>query len=210
MTPPTPVHPFLKLGQNAVFRLGAVASKQFVTDGLPQVAFAGRSNVGKSSLQNALLGRNGLVRTSRTPGRTREINFFEIPGSGWIVDLPGFGYARGGIASSSTFAKLVGEYLSQESQPALVVYVVDAEVIDSEVDAVCMGRILEAGVPCLVLLNKADRLDQSGRTKTPRAVATRFGLPEPPPLISARTGAGLDKVRDRLLEILCPPPEPAA
>ena len=208
MTAPPQVHPFLKLGQSAIFRLGAVASKQFVTDGLPQVAFAGRSNVGKSSLQNALLGRNGLVRTSRTPGRTREINFFEIPKSGWIVDLPGFGYARGGITSSATFAKLVGEYLSQDSQPALVVYVIDAEVTDSDVDAVCLGRIVEAGVPCLVLLNKADRLDQSGRTKTPREVATRYGLAAPPPLISARTGAGLDKVRDRLLELLTPSSEP--
>ncbi|HNC99008.1 MAG TPA: 50S ribosome-binding GTPase, partial [Myxococcota bacterium] len=73
--------------------MGAAAPSQFVQGELPQIAFAGRSNVGKSSLQNALLGRNGLVRTSRTPGRTREINFFEIPEKGWFVDLPGFGYA---------------------------------------------------------------------------------------------------------------------
>jgi GTP-binding protein len=198
------LHPFLKIGQKAVFRLGAVAPTQFVTDGLPQIAFAGRSNVGKSSLQNALLGRNGLVRTSRTPGRTREINFFELPTLGWFVDLPGFGYARGGVSSSSTFAGLVGQYLSQEGQPALLVYVIDAGVPESDVDLTCLGRILEAGVPCQVVLNKADRLDQSARGRTPGEVARRFSLDAPPALISARTGQGLDELRDRIQELLPP------
>jgi GTP-binding protein len=195
-------HPFLKLGQKAVFRLGAVANPQFVTDGLPQVAFAGRSNVGKSSLQNALLGRSGLVRVSRTPGRTREINFFELPGSGWFVDLPGFGFARGGVSASAGFAGLVGEYLSQLGQPGLLFYILDAGVVDGEVDEICLGRILEAGVPCQVLLNKADRLDQSAKARVRRDVAAKFGLAEPPPLVSARTGQGLDPLRDRILGIL--------
>ena len=198
------IHPLLKLGQTATFRIGAVSPAQFVEGQLPQVAFAGRSNVGKSSLQNALLGRNGLVRTSRTPGRTREINFFEIPEAGWFVDLPGFGYARGGNSSSETFARLVGQYLSQDSQPALVVYVADSEVPESDVDEICLGRILEAGVPCLALLNKADRLDQSGRTLAPRRFGARFPLAEPPLLVSARTGSGLDRVRDRILGLFRP------
>jgi len=197
-------HPFLKLGQKAVFRLGAVAPPQFVVDGLPQVAFAGRSNVGKSSLQNALLGRSGLVRVSRTPGRTREINFFELPEEGWFVDLPGFGYARGGVSASAGFAGLVGEYLSQVGQPALLFYILDSGVVDGEVDEVCLGRILEAGVPCQVLLNKSDRLDQSAKTRVRRDVAAKFGLPEPPPLVSAKTGLGLDALRDRILGLLRP------
>jgi GTP-binding protein len=196
-------HPFLKIGQKAVFRIGAVSSTQFVSDGLPQIAFAGRSNVGKSSLQNALLGRSGLVRTSRTPGRTREINFFELPGKGWFVDLPGFGFARGGVSASSSFAELVGRYLSQESQPALLVYVIDSAVPVSEVDLTCLGRILEAGLPCQVVLNKSDRLDQSSRGRVPRDVAERFSLQERPPLISARTGMGLDDLRDRIQKIVC-------
>ncbi len=198
-------HPFYKLGQKAVFRIGAVGTNQFVTDGLPQIAFAGRSNVGKSSLQNALLGRSGLVRTSSTPGRTREINFFEIPEKGWFVDLPGFGYARGGHQASGSFAKLVGDYLSQEGQPVLVIYILDADVPESEVDSICLGRILDAGVPTLILLNKADRLDQSKRTRYPTMVKERFGLETLPPLISARTGKGLDALRDRILSILEPP-----
>ncbi len=199
-------HPFYKLGQKAVFRLGAVGTNQFVADGLPQIAFAGRSNVGKSSLQNALLGRSGLVRTSTTPGRTREINFFEIPEKGWFVDLPGFGYARGGDAASGGFAKLVGDYLSQEGQPVLVFYVLDADVPESEVDTICLGRILDAGVPCQILMNKADRMDQSKRTRYPTMVKERFELESAPLLISARTGKGLDSLRDRILSIFEPDP----
>lgn len=195
-----------RIGQTAVFRKGAVAPDGFVADGLPQIAFAGRSNVGKSSLQNALLGRAGLVRTSRTPGRTREINFFELPGSGWFVDLPGFGFARGGRSSAEVFAELVGRYLSQDAQPVLVVYVLDSEVPDAEVDEICLGRILEAGVPCQVVMNKADRLGQSERSRHPRTVRERFALPEPPLLVAARTGQGLDRLKARILEALAPPP----
>jgi GTP-binding protein len=186
-----------------------VAPKQFVADGLPQIAFAGRSNVGKSSLQNVLLGRSGLVRVSRTPGRTREINFFELPASGWFVDLPGFGYARGGVSASAGFADLVGQYLSQPGQPALLFYILDAGVADGEIDEICLGRILEADVPCQVLLNKADRLDQSARNRIPREVAAKFSLSSPPPLISARTGQGLDPLRDRILALLAPQPVPS-
>jgi GTP-binding protein len=200
---------FLRLGQKAVFRKGAVAPDGFVDDDLPQVAFAGRSNVGKSSMQNALLGRSGLVRTSRTAGRTREINYFEVPGAFWMVDLPGFGYARGGMKSSEVFARLVGQYLSQERHPSLLVYVMDAEVVDSEIDETCLGRVMEAGVPVMVLLNKADRLGQSERTRHPQIVQQAFGLELPPLLVSARTGAGLAKVRQAIAELI-PPREPPA
>ncbi|HOX51260.1 MAG TPA: 50S ribosome-binding GTPase, partial [Fibrobacteria bacterium] len=111
------VHPMVQLGQKAEFRLGAVAPDQFVGGDLPQIAFAGRSNVGKSSLQNALLGRQGLVRTSRTPGRTREINFFEVPDHFWFVDLPGFGYARGGSQASGRSSPLL--FISRTSARSL-------------------------------------------------------------------------------------------
>jgi len=197
---------FLRLGQTARFLKGAVAPEGFVDDALPQVAFAGRSNVGKSSMQNALLGRSGLVRTSRTAGRTREINYFEVPGAFWFVDLPGFGYARGGISSSEMFAKLVGQYLSQERHPALLLYIMDAEVTNSDVDEICLGRIQESGVPVQVLLNKSDRLDQSGRTRAPRAVQERFGLERAPWLVAARTGIGLARIRELILASTSPNP----
>lgn len=208
--PPSAVEArFLRLGQKARFAKGAVAPDGFVDDGLPQIAFAGRSNVGKSSLQNAVLGRSGLVRTSAAAGRTREINFFEVPGAFWLVDLPGFGYARGGAKSSDMFAKLVGQYLSQESHPALLFYVMDSEVVDSEVDEICLGRVLEAGVPVQVILNKSDRLDQSTRSRHPRLVQEAYGLESPPWLVSARTGSGMDRLREAILARLPPGAEPA-
>lgn len=206
--PSTSEETFARLGQLARFLKGAVAPEGFVDDELPQIAFAGRSNVGKSSLQNALLGRSGLVRTSRMAGRTREINFFEVPGAFWFVDLPGFGYARGGVKSSETFAKLVGQYLSHDRHPALLLYVMDAEVVESEIDEICLGRILESGVKVQVLLNKSDRLDQSGRTKNPRAIQANFALEHPPWMVSARTGLGMDKVRAAILSLLPSPDEP--
>lgn len=211
MTPKSPdlvEQTFLRLGQKARFVKGAVAPDGFVDDALPQIAFAGRSNVGKSSIQNALLGRSGLVRTSRTAGRTREINFFEVPDAFWFVDLPGFGYARGGVKSSEVFAKLVGQYLSQDRHPSLLVYVFDAEVPESETDAICLGRVIEAGVPVQIVLNKADRLDQSTRTRHPRIIQETFLLKDPPWLVSARTGMGLNRLREAILDQA--PREPAA
>lgn len=206
--PPDPIEQtFLRLGQKARFLKGAVAPDGFVADELPQIAFAGRSNVGKSSLQNAILGRSGLVRTSAAAGRTREINYFEVPGSFWLVDLPGFGYARGGTKSSEVFARLVGQYLSQDGNPALLVYVLDAEVPDSEVDEICLGRVLEAGVPVQVVLNKADRLDQSTRARHPRIVQEKFALAVPPLLVSARTGTGMNRLREAIFAQLAPEPD---
>jgi GTP-binding protein EngB required for normal cell division len=103
----------------------------------------------------------------------------------------------------------VGQYLSQPGQPALLFYILDAGVADGEIDEICLGRILEADVPCQVLLNKADRLDQSARNRIPREVAAKFSLSSPPPLISARTGQGLDPLRDRILALLAPQPVPS-
>lgn len=165
-----PLTPEGRIALPAKFVIGAASAKQFPTDGKPQVAFAGRSNVGKSTLQNTLLNRKGLVRTSGTPGRTREINVFQVGEAGYFVDLPGFGYARGGNKAQDMFAKLVGEYLSQENNPALLVYLVDARVPDSEVDRICLGRIIEAGLPIQVVMHKVDQVNQAQKHAARKAV----------------------------------------
>lgn len=188
-----PLTPEGRIALPAKFILGAVSAKQFPDDGLPQIAFAGRSNVGKSTLQNTILCRKNLVRTSCTPGRTREINFFKVDEVGYFADLPGFGYARGGVQSSQMFAKLVGEYLSQDKVPSLLVYLVDARVPDSEVDKVCLGRILEAGVPCQVVLNKIDQAKQAQKFVARAAIKSISG--DAPVLeVSSLKGIGIPQI----------------
>jgi GTP-binding protein len=186
----------------AKFVIGAASASQFPQDGLPQVAFAGRSNVGKSTLQNTLLNRKGLVRTSCTPGRTREINVFKVAEAGYFIDLPGFGYARGGNKAQDTFAKLVGEYLSQEDAPALLVYLVDARVPNSEVDKICLGRILEAGLPVQVVLHKVDQVNQSQKHAARTAIRALGDEGVPIMEVSSLKGTGIPQLSRIVLKAL--------
>ncbi len=196
-----PLTPEGRIALPANFVKGIVSATQFPADGLPQVAFAGRSNVGKSTLQNTLLGRRNLVRTSSTPGRTRELNLFKVGEAGYFVDLPGFGYARGGDKASGIFADLVGQYLSQETEPVLLIYLVDARVPDSEVDRICLGRILEAGVPCQAVLHKADQLKQASRHAAHAAFEKNY--PGVPVLeVSSLKGTGIAELSKRILTAL--------
>jgi GTP-binding protein len=197
-----PLTPEGRIALPATFVIGAASAKQFPDDGLPQVAFAGRSNVGKSTLQNTLLNRKGLVRTSSTPGRTREINVFKVGGIGYFVDLPGFGYARGGEKASDAFAKLVGEYLSQEGQPSLLVYLVDARVPDSEIDRICLGRILEAGVPVQVVVHKVDQVNQAQKHVCRQAIRALGDEGIPILEVSSLKGIGIPQLARTVLHAL--------
>ncbi len=197
-----PLTPEGRIALPAKFVIGAASAKQFPTDGKPQVAFAGRSNVGKSTLQNTILCRKGLVRTSGTPGRTREINVFQVGEAGYFVDLPGFGYARGGNKAQDTFAKLVGEYLSQEDNPALLVYLVDARVPDSEVDRICLGRIIEAGLPVQVVMHKVDQVNQAQKHLARKAVQALGDEGIPILEVSSLKGNGIPQISRIVLKAL--------
>jgi GTP-binding protein len=157
-----------------VFTGSAAKPDQFPGDGLPEVAFLGRSNVGKSSLLNALARVRGLARVSSTPGRTRLVNFFRVGDELYFADLPGYGYAKVGEAERRGFERLVRSYLEGRGPLALCVFLVDARHEPQRSDETLRGYLGVLGVPFVVAATKADKL---GRAEVARRVAgLRAGL----------------------------------
>lgn len=163
---------------------------------LPQVAFAGRSNVGKSSLLNALTGRAGLARTSRTPGRTRGIAFFEIEGKTAFVDLPGYGYARVSREERAAWRTLVEGYFSSCRLLRKVYLLVDLRRGPEDEERMLAAYLSERGIPYRWVGTKADKLKVSERD----GAKDRFEGPEwlerggRPVIVSARTREGIDRL----------------
>jgi GTP-binding protein len=157
--------------------------------GPPEVAFAGRSNVGKSSAINALLGRKRLAFTSKTPGRTQTINFYDLGGSARLVDLPGYGYARVPQAVRAQWQALVGAYLDSRATLAGVVVVMDARHPFTPLDEQLLGYL--GDVRRLVLLSKADKLSRAEQL----ALGKKFGDAL---LFSSTSRQGVEDARDLL------------
>jgi GTP-binding protein len=155
----------------AVFELGAVAADQWPASGEREIAFAGRSNAGKSSAINALARRRGLARTSRTPGRTRELNFFRLRGGARIVDLPGYGYAAVSHSLKHGWHGLLWSYVSARTQLVGLVLVLDARRGLGDLDRRLLDLYLPAGGPVLILATKMDKL--SGAAQRAAATAVR-------------------------------------
>lgn len=171
-------------------------------DDVPEVAFAGRSNAGKSSTLNRLTGRRQLARVSKTPGRTQLINLFTVNEGGRLVDLPGYGYARAAKSRQQAWGRAVDEYLNRRSNLVCVVLVMDArhplKPFDGQMIDWCAGR----SMPLLVLLNKADKLKRGERVRVLRSVEAGMPTNAEALLFSAVTGLGADEaitaVRERL------------
>jgi GTP-binding protein len=180
----------------AEFVRSAYSRRDFLRDGRPEVAFVGRSNVGKSSLLNRVLGRRGLARTGATPGRTRAVNYFLVNGRFYFVDLPGYGYAKAGREERRSWATLIGEYLA-EAAP-LVVLLVDAKVGATDLDVRAHTYLRERGVTPTVVATKADRLARGRRARGLLAIreALAGGTPPGPTAIpfSAESGEGVPEL----------------
>lgn len=145
----------------AEFKKGIHGTDPILTDGIPQVAFVGRSNVGKSSLISTLIGVPGLVRISDTPGRTTEINFFLVDGAYYLVDLPGYGYARLSEKERAHIKDLIIWYVSASgARPKLFVVVLDAKVGLTDFDKDMIYMLESEGHPYVIAANKADKLNQ--------------------------------------------------
>jgi GTP-binding protein len=182
----------MKTFSQARFMLSAGRASDLPPRGPPEVAFAGRSNVGKSSAINALLGRKGLARTSKTPGRTQTINFYELADGMRLVDLPGYGYARVPKLMREEWKALVGAYLESRT-PAAVVVIMDARHPATDLDRQLLAWLGERRV--LVLLSKADKLSRAEQKKTLQHASS---LAADVRLFSSVTRQGVEECRDLL------------
>jgi GTP-binding protein len=174
--------------------------------GAPEIAFAGRSNVGKSSLINALTGRFSLARTSRTPGRTQELIFFDLDGKARLVDMPGYGYAAVAKAKSASWGALARDYLRGRPSLLRVFVLVDGRHGLKDSDHETMRALDAAAVSYAVVLTKGDEVKVADRS--PRIAATLEGLSKHVPafpetmLTSARTGEGVADLRAHIARLL--------
>jgi GTP-binding protein len=182
----------------AEFIRAALRADDFLRDGRPEVAFVGRSNVGKSSLMNRLLGKKGLARISSTPGRTRAVNYFLVNGRFYFVDLPGYGYAKAGREQRRQWAELIHEYFEQASAggQGQVVLLIDGKVGATPLDAEAIGYLRGFDIDITVVATKIDRLPRGRRAAQLAAVRQSLELDASVPLIpvSARTGEGIGEL----------------
>lgn len=140
------------------FILSAASEKQFVRDGMPQLAFAGRSNVGKSSVINRLVNRKNFARVGASPGKTSQINYFKIDGKLYLVDLPGYGYAKVSKTERDRWGKLMENYFQSAGLIHLGVQIVDARHKPTADDVTMRNWFRETGCPLIVVANKLDKL----------------------------------------------------
>ena len=179
-----------------VFLQGAPGLVHLPADDGREVAFAGRSNVGKSSIINALVGHKRLVRVSRTPGRTRELNFFQVQPGTRLVDLPGYGFAKVSQAQKQAWGELLAGYLAQRRSLAGVVAVMDVRHPFKGSDQDLLGLLQEAGFPYQVVLNNADKLTRGDCNDVLREIR---GVPSaslaPVQLFSSVSGTGVEELR---------------
>jgi GTP-binding protein len=166
----------------ATFELGAASRAQLPVDGAPEIAFAGRSNAGKSSAINALAQRTRLAFASRTPGRTREINFFRLRSGAHVADLPGYGYAAVSRDQKARWQAFLWDYVTTRSTLVGLVLVIDARHGVKDLDATLLRAYLPSGRPLLALATKVDKLNQAERRAGVAAIAAslRDGLQAAP------------------------------
>ena len=146
------------LVNNPKFEISAVRPNQYPSNGLPEIVLVGKSNVGKSSFVNTMINRKKLARTSSEPGKTRQINFYNIDDTFYFVDLPGYGYSKMSKKEQEQVGKFIEEYLFNRKEISLIIFLVDIRHNPTENDKLMYNYIISSGLPCLILTNKADKI----------------------------------------------------
>ena len=180
--------------QNIEFIKSAVSPKDFIRDGLPNIVFSGKSNVGKSSVINRLLNRRNLARVGSQPGKTVHINYFLIDGAAYFTDLPGYGYAKVSKTERERWGRLMEQFFAEEGLITLGVMIVDARHKPTANDVTMAEWFLGTGCPMLIVANKLDKLKKSEIDPNLALIRETLALPDDVPVLpfSAETGAGRD------------------
>lgn len=187
---------------SAEFVKSAAERSQYPEESIPEIAFAGRSNVGKSSLINTLLNRKRLARTSTVPGKTRLINFFKINERLYFVDLPGYGYAKVPLSVKKTWGPMVERYLKERKNLCLVILIIDIRRDPSDDDLALVDWLFHYNVKFIFVLTKIDKLSKNQVFVRRRKIMEHI-KPMPPEdmiLFSSKTGYGKDDVWKRIME----------
>ena len=189
--------------KNAKFEISAVSPKDYPKGNLPEIVLVGKSNVGKSSFVNTITNRKSLARTSNTPGKTRQINFYNIDEKFYIVDLPGYGYSKMSKEEQVKSGKFIEQYLSVRENISLIVLVLDIRHKPTEDDILMYNYILSTNLPFIVITNKADKiastkvLDEVNKIKSELGISYSTILP-----FSSERKIYVDKVLEEFAKFL--------
>ncbi len=180
----------------AAFKAAYGTEAQLPESVRPEVSFAGRSNVGKSSLLNKLMFRKSLAKVSSTPGKTATVNFYDVDGID-LVDLPGYGYAKVSKSELDRWADMIEGYFNQDRAFALVVSLVDIRHDPSELDHNMVSFLTEAGLPFAIALTKADKLSKQKANNQKQRIKSKLQVPPGTPMVltSAQSGTGIEDLR---------------
>ena len=189
--------------QNVQFLISAASPKDFPKTRLPEIAFAGKSNVGKSSVINRVLQRNNFARVGEKPGKTIHVNYFTVDGKCYFVDLPGYGFAKVSQAEKDRWGKLMEEYFAA-NRIDLGVLIVDYRHPPTNNDITMARWFLESGCPLVVVANKMDKLKKSELVPNLNTIREDLELPEDYPVIpfSAEKGDGRDALIKKILSVV--------
>ncbi|MFZ7102286.1 MAG: ribosome biogenesis GTP-binding protein YihA/YsxC [Peptococcaceae bacterium] len=190
--------------KNSEFVISAVSKKQYPEEGLPEIALAGRSNVGKSSLINKVINRKNLARTSGKPGKTQTLNFYLINQEFFFVDLPGYGFAKVAAGIKEQWAKFIEEYLAHRENLKGVIHIVDIRHPPTNDDVIMYDWLQHYEFPTLVAATKADKISRGQYQKHLKQIRDTMKLPKEQSVVifSALTGEGVEEVGNWLSTII--------
>jgi GTP-binding protein len=178
---------------NITLKISAGRRDQLIRDGKCQIAFSGRSNVGKSSALNRLLGRKKLARVSSSPGKTITVNFFDVDNTCYLVDLPGYGFARRSEKEKRIWSNLTDSYFQDHEHLALVLQLVDLKTGPSRDDETMIAFLQEVGIPFVIVATKLDKLNKTNGAKNLKELSDAM-FPVPVFPFSSLTGEGVETV----------------